>query len=148
MQSIFLNCSINYENAEELYNKTRFSIADKIIEFWGNYNTKLRFDNVPVFLSLPIFFNDKELYGGTLKIFVDSFDKYDIEAIYDSNKDEIDKAATELVKNLSEKLSEIVIPVNNLDNVIYDEATDAFYVKIGCEQPDTIMLSCGLEKEE
>ncbi len=144
-----MDCIINYDNAKDLYNKTKFSIADEISIFWGSHKTKLIFGDVTFHISLPTFLTDADLNNGIFYIFIESYND-DAETVYNSynsNKDEINRLVMELINGLSEELSKIVIPVNNLDNVIYDKATDAFYVKMGCAQPDTIRLSCSLEEE-
>ena len=141
-----MDCIINYDNAEELHNKTKFSIANEISNFWSSRKTKLIFGDVSLHIDLPTFFTDADLGNGILNIFIKSYND-DVETVYNSNKDEINRIVMELINGLSDELSKIVIPVNNLDNVIYDEATDAFYVKMGCAKPDTIRLSCSSAEE-
>lgn len=149
-----LHITLNLQNSEELYNTTGYDIVEIICEAYRNITHKFSIYNnqIDINIELTTWFTYRDIYTDCFSIFVTT--NIDNEQLLDkietdrNIQKEIFNHICEFINDWNEEIQKISIPipVDNFDNIIYNEKTDCFYVKLGEESPSTIKLSCKLEE--
>lgn len=134
---------ININNARELYDKCGFSTAEIIrIAFHESGLTHFAIDDIECELQLITLFTDTWCSNGYFSVFITTRDENE------SNKIQEKHHSRQIIYNQLCKLADYMneninvnIPINNFDNIIYNENNDCFYVKIGTPTPDMVKLT-------
>lgn len=156
MNKIFvemMDVELSIDNAKELKEKLDLDITDFI---WDEYkectiSNKFIIDDIEYTISFPFFFSIRDIHTNSFSVFIH------IESANPSIMDVISKDThlqqqildhfKRWLDELSSRLTKYNIPIENLDNIIYDEKTAAFYVKLGETTPKTIPLSLKLYED-
>lgn len=110
------------KDAVDNYDKLHFKIDDKTITMGGGYYIGFDRNNGNIF-ELPIDIEADYVYMRNL-------DKEMITKI----KQQVIDNVNELVNYLNSTIN-IILPIDNLNNVIYNKEDESFYAKIGEAQP-------------
>ena len=140
---------INFNDTRELYECCGFSVAETICQFFYNSEyTHFTVNDIECELSLMTLFNDKDCCNGSFDIFITTKDESVIEQIQkdDNLKHIIFNQIHKIVDYLNENIS-IIIPINDFNNILYNEYNDCFYVKLGESTPDTIKLALSFNQD-
>ena len=138
----------NFNNAQELYEKTGFSIAYEIDKrLMDSGLSKFIVGDIKCELQLGVIATDRDFDNGMFSVFVESYNENAIDKISNDNnlKRQIIDQIQKIVDYLNSEPS-IEVPVNNLDNTIYIDREDTFYVKLGENMPNTIKLVFSFEQ--
>lgn len=141
--------NFNYFEFKKLYEKTGFNLSNKLYEsLYYNPHKKFSIEDTNFALRYRNNLNVSEC-NCSIDIFVDTdaTDEFLDKLQIDHNlQRQIYNNIILFVEELNEKLNEIQIPIDNLENIIYNEKTNKFYVEMISTMPNIINISCEINK--
>ena len=141
--------TLNYKGAKELANKTNFHLADIIRDaLYDSPNQMFDIDEYVFSIYVMPFFIDNNCNNGTFNLFVsESTHTLSAKGKRKLQKQIIDKVKL-CINDINEELSKYAIPIDNLENVKFDEDEYCFYIKLGTSEPKTMIIQCSLNESD
>lgn len=145
----------NFDNAEELKEKTGFNLAGALTNIWYECRyTHFTVNDVPFEIRLPTLMSASDCRIGGFSVFVEADEQLVSELFSSSDdsfisniKEQIVNAVCRFVDELNEKAN-IVVPTDNFDNIIYNEDDEQFYIKLGETSPLLVKLKFEIDRDD
>ena len=145
----------NFDDAEELNEKTGFDLANELTAIWYNCNYRhFTINDIPFEIRLSTLMSAGDCRLGGFSVFIEADEQFVSELFNSSDddfisniKEQIVNAVCRFVDELNEKAN-IVVPTDNFDNIIYNDNDEQFYVKLGETSPSTVKLKFEIDRDD